>query len=75
MTIDERLENISQQLEILTGLQHANERRFEESKSRFEEIGRKFDQVAKIFTREHESIEGLRQIAEAHEHRLDNLEG
>jgi hypothetical protein len=29
MTIDEWLASISQQIEILTGLQHANERRFE----------------------------------------------
>jgi hypothetical protein len=61
MTIDERLLNISQQLELLTGMQHANERRFEE--------------IAKIFADEHASIESLRRIAEAHEQRLDDLEG
>ena len=37
MTIDERLENISQQLEIITGMQHAAERRFEEHERRMEE--------------------------------------
>jgi len=61
MSIDERLENISQQLELLTGMQHANERRFAE--------------IAKIFVTERESIESLRHIVEAHEHRLDDLEG
>ena len=61
MTIDERLENISHQLEILTGMQMANERRFEE--------------IAKIFAREHESIVSLENIARAHEDRLDDAEG
>ena len=61
MTIDERLENISQQLELLTGMQHANERRFEE--------------IARIFDTEHASIESLRRIVEAHEQRLDDLDG
>jgi hypothetical protein len=38
MTIDERLENISQQLEILTGMQMANERRFAEMERKHEEL-------------------------------------
>ena len=67
MTIDERLENISQQLEILTGMQHANERRFEE-------IERRFQQIATIFTTEHESIQMLENIARRHEERLDELD-
>ena len=61
MTIDERLENISQQLEILTGLQQANERRFSE--------------IAAVFASEHESIKSLENIARIHEQRLDDLEG
>jgi hypothetical protein len=61
MTIDERLETITQQLEVLTSLQLANERRFEK--------------IGKIFKLEHESIMALRLIiAEAHQHRLDDLE-
>jgi hypothetical protein len=60
MTIEERLESISQQLEILTGLQHANERRFSE--------------IAATFVTEHESIKSLENIARIHEQRLDDLE-
>ena len=37
MTIDERLENISQQLEIITGMQLAAERRFEEHERKMAE--------------------------------------
>lgn len=36
MSIDERLENISQQLEIITGMQHAAELRFEEHERKME---------------------------------------
>ncbi|HEX4545749.1 MAG TPA: hypothetical protein VH110_05275 [Candidatus Acidoferrum sp.] len=60
MTIDERLENISQQLEILTGMQHANERRFAE--------------ITVNFVKVHESIQSLENIARIHEARLDGLE-
>lgn len=68
MTIDERLESISLQLELLTGMQHSNERRFEASERNFEEI-------RKAFEAEHESIKSLENIALAHEQRLDDLEG
>lgn len=61
MTIDERLENISQQLELLTQMQLTNERRFAE--------------IARLFAAEHESIAGLERIARLHEERLDGLEG
>jgi len=60
MTIDERLENISQQLEILTGMQHANERRFAQITTNFEKV--------------HDSIRRLENIARSHEERLDDLE-
>ena len=39
MTIDERLENISQQLEIITGMQLASEQRAEEHERRMQELG------------------------------------
>ena len=61
MTIEEQLKSISGQLDILTGMQHANEQRFEE--------------ITKLFKVEHESIKGLENIARAHEQRLDDLEG
>jgi hypothetical protein len=68
MTIDERLESISQQLEILTGMQLSNERRFEASERQFEATRKTFESV-------HESIKSLENIAMAHEQRLDDLEG
>jgi hypothetical protein len=45
MNIDERLENISQQLEIITGMQLAAERRFEEHERRMEEQKRRLEVI------------------------------
>ena len=61
MTIDERLEAISQSLQILTGMQHQNEKRSEQYEKRFEQDA--------------ENIRALARIAEIHEHRLTHLEG
>ena len=60
MTIDERLEALAQSLEILNGMQHANEQRFVQ-------ITRNFEIVL-------DSIKSLERIALRHEERLDDLE-
>ena len=60
MTIDERLEAIAQSLEVLNGLQHANERRFAE--------------IASTLQQDAENIRALARIAEIHERRLSDLE-
>jgi septation ring formation regulator EzrA len=88
MTIDERLEalkerldTIAQSLEILTGMQHANERRFEESAKRFEENDKRaeenagqFAQIRQTFEIALDSIKRLERIAVRHEQRLDDLD-
>lgn len=61
MTIDERLEAITHNIEILMGMQMANERRF--------------TLITENFEKAHDSIKRLENIAAAHEERLDDLEG
>jgi hypothetical protein len=65
--IDERLKNISGQLEVITSMQLETEKRFAETDKRFTEITR-------IFTEVHASISGLERIARAHEQRISDLE-
>jgi hypothetical protein len=60
MTIDERLEALTQTVEILAGMQRENEKRFDL-------ITRNFEIVL-------DSIKRLETIAAAHEQRLDDLE-
>jgi hypothetical protein len=67
-TIDERLDGLTQTLEIIAAMQRDNERRFENNEKRFAESGKRFAEIA-------ESIRGLVRIAEIHEHRLSHLEG
>jgi len=64
MTIDERLEAITQSLELVAGMQRANEERYER---RFQAIAHNFEIVL-------DSIKRLENIASAHEQRLDDLE-
>jgi|HubBroStandDraft_4_1064222.scaffolds.fasta_scaffold680729_2 hypothetical protein len=72
MTIDERLEKLTERtdalavsLEILQGMQYANERRFESSANDFEKIKQTFLVVL-------DSIKGLENIAVTHGERLDD---
>ncbi len=74
MTIDERLEKLTerhegltQTVEIIAGMQREYERRFLENEKRFAETDRRLAQVL-------EAIVGLGNIAESHDHRLDRLE-
>jgi hypothetical protein len=74
MTIDERLEKLTERtdalavsLEILQGLQLANERRFESNAN-------DFDKIKQTFLVALDSIKRLENIALAHGERLDDLE-
>lgn len=67
MNIDERLGALTQSLEILNGLQHANE-------ARFTQIGEDLEKIRKTFEAVHDSIKGLERIAVIHEQRLDDLD-
>jgi hypothetical protein len=66
-TIDERLDGITQTLEIIAAMQRDNERRFAENEKRFAEI-------AANQQRDGEHIHALVRIAELHHERLTNLE-
>lgn len=78
MTIDERLdklterhEALSQTVELIAGMQRENEQRFRENEQRFRET---FATVTRNFEVVLDSIKRLENIAVAHEQRLDDLE-
>jgi hypothetical protein len=60
-TIDERPEALTQTVEILVEIQLASEKRI--------------DKILDAVQQNGENIRSLARIAEAHEHRLDGLEG
>jgi hypothetical protein len=64
MTIDERIEKLTERHEALTQsveiMQHENER--------------KIGLLTTLMAQTHEDIAALARIAEAHEHRIDRLE-
>jgi hypothetical protein len=59
-TIDERLDGLTQTVEIIAAMQRDNEKRFAE--------------IAKIHEQDGEHIRALARIAEIHERRLSDLE-
>jgi hypothetical protein len=61
MNFEERLEALTQTVEILAAMQRSNEKRF--------------DQIAQNFEVVLDSIKRLERVALAHEQRLDDLEG
>jgi hypothetical protein len=61
MNIDERLHALTETVEILAGMQRENEKRFGQITHNFEIVL--------------DSIKRLENIAMAHDHRLDDLEG
>ena len=67
-TIDERLEAITQTLEIVAGMQRENEKKQQENEKRFDQITHNFEMTL-------DSIKRLENIAVAHEQRLDDIEG
>jgi hypothetical protein len=67
-TIDQRLDGLTQTLEIIAAMQRDNERRFAELTSTMQEI-------ALNQKRDGEHILALVRIAELHDRRLSNLEG
>lgn len=60
MNIDERLEALTQTVEIIAGMQRENEKRF--------------DQITRNFETVLDSLKRLENIAASHEQRLDDLE-
>ena len=65
MTIDERIEALTQSVELLASFHRDVERHLDEANTRTE---RRFDQLAT-------AIERVLGIVESHEHRIQGLEG
>lgn len=78
-TFEERLEAITQTLELVAAMQldseKRSEKRFVEFDKRFAEIGTTLQQIATNQKRDGEHILALARIAEIHEQRLSRLEG
>jgi hypothetical protein len=60
-TIDERLDGLTQTVEIIAAMQRDNEKRFAE--------------IATALQQDAENIRALARVAEIHHERLSNLEG
>jgi hypothetical protein len=71
MTIDERLEALTQTVELQAAMHKDHEAHFA---ARQEQIDQRFNQVARNFEVVLDSIKRLENIAGAHEQRLDDLE-
>ena len=67
-TIDERLDGLTQTLEIIAAMQRDNERRFAANEVRFAKIADRFEEIAG-------DIAGLIGVAQRHEHRIAKLDG
>ena len=78
MNIDERLEALTQTVELLAAMHKESEVRLaassEQTDQRFAETDRRFAEVARLFAETHEFINSLAHVAEAHENRIDDLE-
>jgi hypothetical protein len=70
MSIDERLEALTQTVELMAAMQRDNEERWNE---RFGQIAHNFTQVTHNFETVLDSIKRLENIAAAHEQRIDDL--
>jgi|HubBroStandDraft_4_1064222.scaffolds.fasta_scaffold271608_2 hypothetical protein len=79
MTIDERLEAISRKFETAATLHVELEQQmadgFAEIRARFAETDKRFAEVAARFSETLVFINRLAHVAEAHEQRLDDIEG
>jgi hypothetical protein len=79
MTIDERLDRLTERHEALTQtveLMIHEQRAFEEKdKQRWEQNGHWWEKNQVLMTQVLESISGLARIAEGHERRISGLEG
>jgi hypothetical protein len=65
VTIEERLEAITQSLELLAHMQRSNDQRLDKLAERMDNL---VDRMAQVM----EAVGGLARITEIHEHRLDS---
>lgn len=68
MNIEERLEAITQTLELVAGMQR-------DSEKRMDRLTETVDKILVALKQDSENIAALARIAQAHEHRLERLEG
>ena len=68
MSIDERLDALTMNLELMSHANEAQDRRIEKLMASIEKL-------VEVSNRDAIDISALARIAEAHEHRLENLEG
>jgi uncharacterized protein (DUF3084 family) len=68
MSIEERLEALTQTLELTASMQQVNEREISQ-------LSKEIGQLRQLAAQDGENIRSLARIAEAHERRLDDLEG
>jgi hypothetical protein len=71
MTLDERIEALTQSVELLVHSNRDNEAHITAMR---EENDRRFAEISRLFAQTHEFINSLAHIAEAHEQRLHDLE-
>jgi hypothetical protein len=74
-TIDERLDGLTQTVEIIAAMQVDNEKRFAQNEERFAEIAVTLKEILANQKRDAEHILALVRIAELHDRRLTHLEG
>jgi len=85
MTIEERLEAITQTLELVAQMQLDHEKRSEERLNKLDDrldkmgerldtVTERLDTVTERLGQAMDAINGLARIAELHQHRLDNHE-
>ena len=73
-TIDERLDGLTQTVEIIAAMQVDNEKRFAQNEERFAEIAFTLKEILANQKRDGEHILALVRIAELHDRRITNLE-
>jgi hypothetical protein len=73
-TIDERLDGLTQTLEIIGAMQQDNQKRFEEVAMMQLDNEKRFAEIATALQQDAENIRALARIAELHDRRLTGLE-
>jgi hypothetical protein len=72
MDIDQRLEALTQTVELIAAMQHDNEARWEK---RFGEVTAAIQANSENIQKDGENIRALARVAEIHHERLTRLEG
>jgi hypothetical protein len=74
-SIDERLDALTMNLELMSHANEAQDRRNEAQDRRIDKLTASIEKLVEVSNRDAIDIAALARIAEAHEHRIDRLEG